>query len=207
MSPRTIANILFEKNISIATLTDHNSTLNCTAFKIFCEEKNILPFFGMEVQTSEELHALTLFASLDAALDFSQFWFRTLPRILNKAEITGDQVFVNEHDEILDEVKNYLVCSSRLSLADCARLVHDRGGLIIPAHVDRPAFSMTSQLGDIVSGDWDALEFVNAQNVSAFPLAKNYPIVFSSDAHYVADIAKRFTILNLLLLCIVTATL
>ncbi|MBQ9494153.1 MAG: PHP domain-containing protein [Treponema sp.] len=201
MSPRQIVKTLKEKHIALAALTDHNVAFNCPAFAACCNEVGIAALYGMEAQTAEEIHVLCLFPELQTALDFCTAWYETLPNVMNKPEVTGDQVYVNERDEIIGEVEKYLITSAPYALDECADRVHKAGGLVIPAHVDRPAFSMTSQLGAIVAGDWDALEFVRPhilqehaqQSVATLPIAlpAPYAITTSSDAHYVEHIGRR----------------
>ncbi|MDR0313072.1 MAG: histidinol-phosphatase, partial [Treponema sp.] len=67
------------------------------------------------------------------------------------------------------------------------------GGIVIPAHVDRLAFSMVSQLGIIVKGPWSALECVRLPPVSnGLPLdTMGYPLTTSSDAHYPEHVGRR----------------
>jgi 3',5'-nucleoside bisphosphate phosphatase len=225
MSPAVIVKTLQEKHIQLAALTDHNTALNCPAFAKCCRDAGIAALYGMEAQTSEELHVLCLFPVLRTAIDFCAAWYDSLPDIRNKPEITGDQVYVDENDEIVGEVEKYLITSAPWTLDECAAMVHQAGGLVIPAHVDRPAFSMMSQLGTIVEGGWDALEFVRPQvlkeqrerardsaaasegrtektlqelqnerqAVSALEikLPAPYPVITSSDAHYVEHIGRR----------------
>lgn len=109
---------------------------------------------------------------------------------MNKPEKTGDQVYVDEHDGILGEVEKYLITSASVSLEELEKQVHAAGGLVIPAHVDRPSFSMTSQLGCVVDGAWDALEFVKPDVAPAL-LPSPYPVTTSSDAHYLEHIGRR----------------
>ena len=83
------------------------------------------------------------------------------------------------------------------------------GGIVIPAHVDRPAFSMTSQLGVVVKGPWAAVECtrlppkrpgVNPQDAAPLDTGYldtwyldtlGYPLTTSSDAHYPEHVARR----------------
>lgn len=205
MSPRVIAEELAKRNIKIAALTDHNTSLNCPAFKIACEKLGIFPLFGMEAQSMEEVHCLCLFGDLDTAMDFSSEIYEILPNIKNQPEKTGDQVFVNEEDEILGELEKYLIMSIPLSIDDIEAKVHERGGLFIPAHVDRPAFSMYSQLGYVPKGNYDALEVTRIPPSVQNPLTKeqeplvtyNYPLITDSDAHYEEHIGRRTTILEI----------
>lgn len=203
MSPSAIVKTLGERHIQLAALTDHNSALNCPAFAKCCKDAGIAALYGMEAQTSEELHVLCLFSVLQTAMDFCGAWYDSLPCIINKPEITGDQVYVDENDEITGEAEKYLITSAPYSLDECAERVHRAGGLVIPAHVDRPSFSMMSQLGTIVEGDWDALEFMRPQVLQehkAHPpsdgtlpvrLPRAYPVTTSSDAHYIEHIGRR----------------
>lgn len=190
MSPKTIVETLVSKNIKLAALTDHNTSLDTPAFAACCKKHNIAALYGMEAQTSEELHVLTLFADEKTALDFCAGWYDLLPNVINKPDKTGDQVYVDENDDIVGEVEKYLITSASVSLDELAKQVHKLGGIVIPAHVDRPAFSMTSQLGCVVDGDWDALEFVKP-DVAPELLPSAYPVTTSSDAHYIEHIGRR----------------
>ena len=205
MSPRVIAEELSKRDIKIAALTDHNTSLNCPAFKLACEKLGIFPLFGMEAQSLEEVHCLCLFEDLKIAMDFSQEIYELLPNIKNVPEKMGDQVFVNEEDEILGEVEKYLVISIPLSIDEIEKKVHDLGGLFIPAHADRPAFSMFSQLGYIPKGNYDAIEVTRIPPMVQNPLTQelepletyDYPLISDSDAHYEEHIGRRTTILEI----------
>lgn len=190
MSPKAIAETLEQKHIQLAALTDHNTSMNTPAFAICCREHHLAALYGMEAQTSEEIHVLTLFTRLEVAMDFCAAWYELLPNVMNKPEKTGDQVYVDEHDGILGEVEKYLITSASVSLEELEKQVHAAGGLVIPAHVDRPSFSMTSQLGCVVDGAWDALEFVKPDVAPAL-LPSPYPVTTSSDAHYLEHIGRR----------------
>lgn len=195
MSPIMIVNCLKSRGITLAALTDHNSTLNCPAFMNLCKQNNIACLVGMEVQTIEEVHVLCLFADLNIATKFGEEIYELMPFIQNQPDSTGDQVYVDENEEILGEVEKYLITSAEINIDDLTQRVHSYGGLVIPAHVDRSAFSLTSQLGFIPPGDFDALETVqlNLQNLPKYCNISGYPITHSSDAHYPEHVARRFT--------------
>jgi hypothetical protein len=153
----------------------------------------------MEATTSEEIHALCLFTSLDASLAFSEYAYSILTPFLNVSEKTGDQVYVDEDDNIEGEVDYYLVNPLDLSIDEIGAKVIEYGGIVIPAHVDRSAFSMTSQLGVVVNGPWTALECVRIPPVlNGQPLdTLGYPLITSSDAHYPEHIARRPFLLDI----------
>jgi len=193
MSPRYMLEIAAAKNIQVMALTDHNSSLNCPAFAKLCPRFGIIPVFGMEATTSEEIHALCLFTSLEASLAFSEYAYSILTPFLNNSAIAGDQVYVDEEDNIDGEVEYYLVNPLDLSIDQIGAKTAEYGGIVIPAHVDRSAFSMTSQLGVVVDGPWAALECVRIPPaVNGLPLdTLGYPLTTSSDAHYPEHVARR----------------
>ncbi len=192
MSPSVIVQYLKEKGIKLAALTDHNSSLNNPPFAKLCKQNGILCLYGMEAQTAEEIHALCLFSTIEKALDFGIFIYDLLPNFLNVPEKTGDQVFVDEDENILGEVQKYLITSASMSIDDMAKEVHQRNGLFIPAHVDRPSFSLSSQFGSVTEGDWDAVEVVRLDPSSPID-TMHYPVLFSSDAHFTEHIGRRYT--------------
>jgi PHP family Zn ribbon phosphoesterase len=193
LSPRRLAEEGAARGIKLMALTDHNSTLNCPAFAKLCPKYGIIPIFGMEATTSEEIHVLCLFTDLEASMAFNLYAYSILTPFLNNPKKTGDQVYVDENDDIEGEVEYYLVNPLNLSIDDIGEKVTKYGGIVIPAHVDRPAFSMTSQLGIIVQGPWAALECVRIPPMlDGFPLrTKGYPLTTSSDAHYPEHVGRR----------------
>jgi len=194
LSPRNILELGAAKKLKLMALTDHNSSLNCPAFAKLAPQFGIIPIFGMEATTSEEIHVLCLFTSLEASMTFNEYAYSILTPFLNNPEKTGDQVYVDEDDNIEGEVEYYLVNPIDLSIDNIGAKVKEYGGIVIPAHVDRPAFSMTSQLGVIVEGPWSALECVRIPPaVNGLPLnTYGYPLTVSSDAHYLEHIGRRF---------------
>ena len=174
-------------------LTDHNSSLNCPAFAKLAPRYNIIPLFGMEAATSEEIHVLCLFSNLESSMAFSGYAYSILTPFINIPEIGGDQVFVDEDENIIGEVEYYLVSPLDLTINEIGKKAAEYGGIVIPAHVDRLAFSMTSQLGEIIEGPWAALECVRIPPVvDSFPLKTHgYPLITSSDAHYPEHVGRR----------------
>lgn len=188
LPPSEIARLLAQKGVNLAALTDHNSSLNCPAFAEACAGYGIIPLFGMEAQTQEECHILCLFRDLETALAFSEEIYALMPPIMNNPEKMGDQVYVDADDNILGEIDKYLVTGVELDIFALAERVRALGGVVIPAHCDRPAFSLTSQLGFVPDGPWDALEVVRLPPSID---TKGYPLTVSSDAHYPEHVGRR----------------
>lgn len=188
MSPRAIVSQARERGLDLIALTDHNSALNCPAFAAACLEFGQPALFGLEVMTREEVHILCLFSTVAQALELGERIYRLLPDVENDPERMGDQVYVDAQDVILGEVGKYLGNAADLSIADLEHLVLDADGLFIPAHIDRPAFSMTSQLGFLPDGSYTAVE------VSRYPPedpVEGYTIITGSDAHYLESIGTK----------------
>jgi PHP family Zn ribbon phosphoesterase len=193
LSPRHLLELGAAKGLKLMALTDHNSSLNCPAFAKLCPRYGIIPIFGMEATTSEEIHVLCLFTSLEASLAFNEYAYSILTPFLNNPEKTGDQIYVDEDDNIDGEVDYYLINPLDLSIDNIGAKVSEYGGIVIPAHVDRPAFSMTSQLGVIIDGPWTALECVRIPPaLHDTPLdTLGFPLTTSSDAHYSEHVGRR----------------
>jgi len=193
LSPRALADLAVLRGVRVLALTDHNSSLNCPAFAKLCPPRGILPLFGLEATTQEEVHMLCLFTDLGASLAFSEYAYSILLPFPNDPGKTGDQVYVDEDDNIEGEVEYYLINPLDLTVDSIGGKVAEYGGIVIPAHVDRPAFSMTSQLGVVVKGPWAALECTRlppAINREALDTL-GYPLITSSDAHYPEHVARR----------------
>jgi PHP family Zn ribbon phosphoesterase len=199
LSPRVLVELAAARGIKVLALTDHNSALNCPAFAKLCPRFGVIPIFGLEATTAEEIHVLCLFTSREASLSFSDYAYSLLLPLPNDPEKTGDQVYVDEDDNILGEVEYFLPSALDLSVDAIGDRVGQYGGLVIPAHVDRSAFSMTSQLGAVVPGPWAAVECVRipprgpgAGDSGSSPLdTLGYPLTTSSDAHYPEHVARR----------------
>ena len=203
LSPRVLADLAARRGVKVLALTDHNSSLNCPAFAKVCPPRGILPLYGMEATTQEEIHILCLFTNLEASLAFSEYAYSILLPFPNDPGKTGDQVYVDEEDNIEGELEYYLINPLELTVDTIGGKVAEYGGIVIPAHVDRPAFSMTSQLGVVTPGPWTAVECTRLPPVLGPPALGSpatsgelldtlgYPLITSSDAHYSEHVARR----------------
>jgi hypothetical protein len=144
---------------------------------------------------------VTLFGTLEAALDFGEYIYSIITPLPNNPAKTGDQVYVDADDNILGELEYFLPSAANIGLDDLGPKAAEYGGLVIPAHIDRAAFSMASQLGTIVQGPWAALECIRippvlqtgyAAPAESKPLdTLGFPLITGSDAHYVEHVGRR----------------
>ena len=72
---------------------------------------------------------------------------RRLPPLGNKEEIFGAQFVVDSTGEWVRTEERFLAGAADMGLEEVVAEVHSIGGMVIPAHVDRPSFSLLSNLG------------------------------------------------------------
>jgi hypothetical protein len=198
MSPRNIVALAKARGLDIIAVTDHNSTLHGPLVRRLAEPFGIKVFFGAEVTTREEAHCLCLFDAEDQRLAFQAFIEKNLPDIKNDSSKFGHQVVVDENDEILQEVEHLLISALGVGINEVEEKVHLLGGLFIPAHVDRPRYSILSQLGFIPKDlKFDALEVFRNTNLDEFRDNHKYlnkpALIKNSDAHFLNQIGTTYT--------------
>ena len=199
LTPKVLLEYGAAAGIKLMAVTDHNSSLNCPTFAKLSSKYDIIPIFGMEANTSEEIHTLCLFSNLEKCMAFNEYAYSLLTPYLNNPEKTGEQVYVDENDKIIGQVDYYLMNHLSISINEIGKKVSECGGIVIPAHIDRTACSMMSQLGKIIDGPWAALECVNIPPASS-GLSINtlgFPLTTSSDAHYAEHVGRRSFELNI----------
>lgn len=198
MSPRRIVAEAKARGLDAIAVTDHNSTLHGPLTRELAKPLGIKVFYGAEVTTREEAHCLCLFDTEEQRVAFQQFIDRNLPIIKNDPKRFGYQVVVNENDEILQEVEPLLLSALLTGVNDLEKEVHRLQGLFIPAHVDRPMYSLTSQLGFIPADlQFDAIEVFRNTKVEEFKgrnkHLQNPTIIKNSDAHVPNQIGTTYT--------------
>ena len=202
MTPNNIANMAKLLGFDVIALTDHNSSLNCEATMKVGEEIGLLVIPGMELTTSEDIHAVCLFPSLEKALKWNEYVDNNRIRIRNKAEIYGRQVIMNKNDEETGEVEHLLIPATNISIMNAHKLVSDFGGVCYPAHIDRDSLSILSVLGEIdESCGFTTAEFADSHKkadlISQHPILNGMNIVTSSDAHYLENMREPENFLEL----------
>jgi predicted metal-dependent phosphoesterase TrpH len=188
LSPSVLVAAARERGVHVLALTDHNSARNTPAFEALCHRAGVLPLCGVEVTTAEELHCLVLFADSQASLAFGEVIEARTLKVKLRPEKHGDQVVVDADENVIDEVDFWLGAPTDLGLSDLVELGHQRGGLVIPAHIDRPSQSIKSQLGYLPPADYDALEVRN--NTAGMDVG-GLALVRGSDAHYPENVGER----------------
>jgi PHP family Zn ribbon phosphoesterase len=146
MSPANIVAKAKEKQLDIIGITDHNSTKHCRLTRKLAEKEGISVLCGAEVNTKEEVHCLAFFETDDKLELFQEFLDKQLPPVKNDVHRFGYQVVIDEKENIIEEVEKLLLTGLHAGIDEVEKVVHELGGIFIPAHVDRPYCSILSQL-------------------------------------------------------------
>jgi hypothetical protein len=197
MTPLRILRRAREAGLDLVAIADHNSAENTGAAVALGREMGITVLPGMEIASSEEVHVLAIFREAGDALDMQELVYRSIP--VGAVEIDEYQVIVNERDEVLGFNSRLLIGATDMKLETLVQEIHGRGGLVVASHVDRGAFSISSQLGFAPEGlAFDAFEVIDEQAAApALMFHPRTPRVQSSDAHRLEDIGARSTELHM----------
>lgn len=202
MSPRNIVRIAKECGLQVIAITDHNTTRNAAVCMALGEGAGLYVVPGCEVTTEEEVHLLAYFPDLQAVARFQDYLEQRMRAILNDPDRFGYQVAVDAYDIILYEEKRSLFVSIDDTIEGVAETVHRLGGMVVPAHIDRPKNSIISQLGFIPPDlKYDALEISRAsvpeEYLKEHRSLRDNSFLRSSDAHYPEDIGTVYTDLEM----------
>jgi len=197
MTPRAIVRASIEKGLDMIAICDHNSSRNAAATIRAAEGSSVKVIPGLEITSSEEVHVIGLFPSVnEAQLAQDEVYSRLAG--FNDEQAIGYQVVVDEFDMVEDMEQALLIGATTLNIYKVVDLIHGLGGLAVASHVDRTGFGIFSQLGFIPDDlRFDALEISKHSNSDSakkkFGQPSNCPLVTSSDAHYVSDIGTVYT--------------
>lgn len=200
MSPKAIVKKAHELELTLITISDHNQVENCKYLEELASEYNIKVLFGMEAQTIEEFHTLVLFDNYKNAYNMWLEFYNFLPDIENNPDLFGDQVVVDKNENIEKFEKKLLLNSANIDFDTLINMVKKNNGICIPAHVDAESYSIISQLGFVPDNpEIFALEVCHPEKLDEFltyyPELKKYRFVTFSDAHYLKDMGKKYSIL------------
>jgi PHP family Zn ribbon phosphoesterase len=198
MSPKAILERSAEKKLDIIAICDHNSAENVEACMRAGLKHGIRVLPGMEVNSREEVHTLAIFETAEQALAMQEIVYLH-GKGTNRPDVFGDQVIANEFDEVEGFNDRLLIGAVNLGFRDVIKEVRRLGGLTIASHIDRPSYSLLSQLGFIPPDvELDALEIFHKNKQEEMcrdvPGMRDLPVVSSSDAHFLSDIGRSHTV-------------
>lgn len=186
MTPNNIVNMAKLLGLDVIAVSDHNSAKNLTAIKKIAQEVDMLVIPAIELNSAEEVHILSLFYTFEDALAFSDYIYEHLPNIINKPEIFGEQLVLDENDEKIGEVDKLLINALDIGIDKLIDIISDYNGVLIPAHIDKSSYSIISSLG-FIPPDYD-FKCVEVKNIDNYKADFKGRIISNSDAHYLEHI-------------------
>lgn len=190
MSPVVIVDKAVKAGLDAIALTDHNSLRQLRETARYGATRGLKVFIGVEITTREEAHCVAILPDMDAADALQTVIDEHIIKQQNNPEKLGDQVWVDADEQIEGEIEWYLNAPLALSVDAIAREVKHLNGLFVPAHVDRPSYSLIGQLG-FIDPDLpvDALEFNSLERFTKITdkggkYLRKYSAYSASDAHF-----------------------
>ena len=194
-TPNNLAGMASLNGVTLMALTDHNSSRNCPAFFKAARRYGIVPVAGMELTTAEDIHVVCLFETLEEALAFNDEVDERRIRIKNREAVFGEQLILDENDEIIGREEDLLINATTISLDEVPAMVEKYRGICYPAHIDRQANGAISILGDFPHYvGFKMAELNDAANKESYIekySLQNLKIMVSSDAHYLDQLREE----------------
>lgn len=192
MTPRNIVWHAVQHEVDIIAITDHNACDNVVAALEAAKGTEVTVLLGMEVESKEEAHLIVLFEKMRQLKAWEQFIKSHLSGRLNDAERFGAQFIVDAEDNFIAEKTELLLTSLTVGVSEITSQVKNLGGICIASHVDRPTYSIISQLG-FIPPDVDLAAVEVSRNMSIahaaerIPAIGRLPVITASDAHVMDD--------------------
>ncbi|SDE74049.1 PHP domain-containing protein [Sporomusa acidovorans] len=192
MTPHNIVMNAVKHKVDIVAITDHNACDNVVAALEAAKGTDVTVIPGMEVESKEEVHLLVLFEKMRQLKAWEQFTKLHMSGRVNDAERFGAQFIVDADDNFVAEKTEMLLASLTAGVAEISKQVKNIGGICIASHVDRPTYSIISQLGFIPPDvELTAVEVSRrmrvAQAPQRIPAIGRLPVITASDAHIMSD--------------------
>ena len=195
MKPPAILLRAEQLGIRVLGVVDHCTARNAWAVWDAAEAFEVEVLVGLEIESVEGVHILTLFDSVEAAMDMDCVVASCLPGLQNRADIFGEQHLLDGWGEVIGHDERLLVTAADLTIAEIAELAAAREGMSIAAHIDRPLNGLLPVL-EFVPPELEGELLELSPHIGAeqarrrWPELCRRPLVAASDAHYLADIGQ-----------------
>ncbi|MDC0584256.1 PHP domain-containing protein [Bacteroidales bacterium] len=202
MSPRNLILRAAELGLEIIAITDHNTVKHCELVAELAKDHNIMVIPGCETTTSEEVHCLSYFETIEIAQQYEDFLNDNYLKLPNDSKHFGYQVVLDKDENIIEEVDHALIMATDLSISDVATKTHELGGVFIPAHIERPGYGLLRQLGFVPDDlEYDALEISYRSSIEKFkqqnPTLADKTMISNSDSHHPEHLARAYNMLRM----------
>ena len=190
-TPNNLVGMAILCGLELVALTDHNTCKNCPAFFEAAKRVGIIPVAGMEVTTSEDIHAVCLFPTLNDAMRFDERIDTLRIKIKNRSEVLGEQIILDGEDNVIGYEEHFLPMATTVSIVELPKLCEEYSGVCYPAHIDRQANGIINILGTLPpTPSFTAVELKSPELIEEYRQKydlSSKTIVVSSDAHFLTD--------------------
>lgn len=188
MTPNNIVQMAKLNGLQLIAVTDHNSCKNCRAIIEVGKREGICVVPGMEICTSEDIHAICLFPNIGTAELFDGYVKDNSVSFKNKPEIFGEQIIMDSNDIEIGKEQNLLLNATRIGINELSGVVKKYSGAVFPAHIDRNSYSIISVLGTIPEKlNYKAVEITKNCDInkikSEYRTINSMKVLSNSDAH------------------------
>lgn len=202
MTPKAIVDKALEQQLQLIAITDHNSTRQASIIEEVGRREGVRVLCGAELCSREEVHLVALVEESGALALLQSYIDEKLIKLKNREEFFGYQLVVDEQEQVLHQEEWLLINALDSGVDEIIEFVHSIGGVIIAAHIDRASNSLISQLGFIPPYlPFDAFELSYRCNFNTFldshPQLYKQGVICASDAHYIEDIGRCYTVLDI----------
>lgn len=190
MTPANICGMAKLKGLDIISVTDHNAADALPFVKKAADDCGLLFLPGIEVTTKEEVHLLGYFSRVADAMEAGAFFKSHLPNMKNRPAFFGNQIVYNSDDEQVAHEEALLIGATDLTLSQCVEAIRAFHGVCVPAHINRGANGILTNLGFMPKdASFQTLEVTPHLPIDE-SIMRAKGILHSSDAHRLGDISE-----------------
>lgn len=185
MTPSNIVGFAKLQGLDAVAIADHNAIANVKVAMDVGDAFDVVVVPAMELQTAEDIHILCLFEKFE---DLQSFYNCIhFADIQNRAEIFGEQLILDEDDNILGKEQRMLLVASGVSVEEVVSLAKQHNGIAVAAHIDREENGMVAILGTVTE-DFSVVEISATATKQIQCYTTGRKVITNSDAHTLEDI-------------------
>lgn len=191
MTPNNIVNMAWLNGLDAIAVSDHNTARNLPAVKAAADARGVVLLPALEVTTREEVHVLCYFQTVGQALAFDRWVYERLPPVRNVPRFFGRQLLMDADDEVTAQEERLLLSAVDAGIEEVARTAAQMGGVAVPAHINRGANGILTNLGFIPEEPGFCAVEVAPQSPAPAADLSRYTVLYASDAHRLEDISQE----------------
>ena len=185
MTPSNIVGFAKLQGLDAVAIADHNAIANVKVAMDVGDAFDVVVVPAMELQTAEDIHILCLFEKFE---DLQSFYnCINFADIQNRAEIFGEQLILDEDDNVLGKEQRMLLVASGVSVEEVVSLAKQHNGIAVAAHIDREENGMVAILGTVTE-DFSVVEISATATKQIQCYTTGRKVITNSDAHTLEDI-------------------